>query len=247
MNSIPLISIVTITYNASATIEPTLVSVASQTFTDFEHIVVDGASSDETLAIARRFADVRILSERDNGLYDAMNKGIALAKGKYLLFLNAGDTFHNDKVLEIYAERAMKGDDIIYGDTVIVDSQRHIIGKRHLTAPVSLTFDSFSKGMLICHQAFMVRKEIAPQYDLKYRFSADYDWTVKCIQRADSRKCTNLNVIAIDYLSDGLTDKNKYKSLRERYHIMSEHYGKTRTFFNHIGFVFRAIGRKLHN
>lgn len=186
MDTQPLISIITITYNASRHILPTLESVAQQTYRNYEHIVVDGASTDDTLTIARHFDDLRILSEKDRGLYDAMNKGIALARGKYLLFLNAGDAFHSKQVLAAYADRAVKGDDIIYADTVIVDGARHIVGKRHLTAPQTLTVDSFAKGMLICHQAFMVRKELAPAYDEQYRFSADYDWTVRCIKAADA-------------------------------------------------------------
>lgn len=241
--STPLISIITITYNAETTIEPTLISVATQTFRNFEHIIVDGASTDGTLTIARKFEDLRILSERDKGLYDAMNKGLRMARGRYVLFLNAGDAFHNNETLRHYAERAMKGDDIIFGDTVIVDSNRHIIGKRHLNAPVHLTHDSFSKGMLICHQAFMVRRELAPEYDLSYRFSADYDWTVRCIASSDPGRCTNLNRITIDYLSAGMTDRNKFKSLKERYRIMARHYGHRRTFLNHLGFIFRAIRR----
>ncbi len=241
----PLISVITITYNASATIEPTLMSVATQTFRDYEHIIVDGASSDHTVDIARKFEDVRILSERDNGLYDAMNKGLDMARGRYVVFLNSGDTFHNKETLSRYAERALLGDDIIFGDTVIVDKYRHIIGKRHLTAPKVLTRDSFADGMLICHQAFMVRKELAPNYDTKYRFSADYDWTLKCIQAADMRKCTNLNSITIDYLSDGLTDNNKLASLRERFRIMAIHYGTFRTIRKHIGFIARALRRRL--
>ncbi|MDE6391954.1 MAG: glycosyltransferase [Muribaculaceae bacterium] len=245
MEKQPLISIITITFNAARTITPTLLSIAGQTFREFEHIIVDGASGDETLSIARRFPDTRILSEKDSGLYDAMNKGIRLARGKYLLFLNSGDAFHSKDVLSAYASRAERGDDIIYADTVIVDSARHIIGRRHLTAPASLTFRSFAKGMLVCHQAFMVRREIAPDYDLRYRFSADYDWTVRCIKNSDPRKCTNLDMIAIDYLSDGLTDKNKLRSLRERYRIMTRHYGAARTLANHVGFIFRAIGRRL--
>lgn len=241
----PLISIITITFNAERQLRPTLESVAQQSFRDFEHIVVDGASTDGTLTIARSYGDVRIMSERDRGLYDAMNKGIALAKGRYLLFLNAGDSLHNPHVLAAYADRAVKGDDIIFADTVIVDADRHITGRRHLSAPRSLTFNSFAKGMLICHQAFMVKREIAPDYDEQYRFSADYDWTIRCIAKSDPRRCTNLGIIAIDYLSDGLTDRNKLKSLRERFNIMAKHYGMTRTCLNHIGFIFRAIGRKL--
>ena len=98
METTPLITIITITYNAGKTISPTLMSVASQTFRNFEHIIVDGASGDNTLSIARSYPETRILSEKDNGLYDAMNKGIRLARGKYLLFLNAGDTFHSKDI-----------------------------------------------------------------------------------------------------------------------------------------------------
>lgn len=81
-----MISIITITYNAASTIEPTLMSVARQTWRGFEHIIVDGASSDDTLAMARRYPELRILSERDGGLYDAMNKGIDLALGQIPYF-----------------------------------------------------------------------------------------------------------------------------------------------------------------
>jgi len=244
MNTTPLISIITITFNAEKNIQPTLESVYRQNFRNYEHIIIDGASTDNTLSEARKYPDLRILSERDNGLYDAMNKGIGLSRGQYILFLNAGDTFHSGKTLDAYAERASKGDDIIYADTVIVDSDRHIIGPRHLTTPRTLTFESFAQGMLVCHQAFMVRKELAPLYDLQYRFSADYDWTVRCIRNSNPERCTNLGLIAIDYLSDGLTDQNKLKSLYERYRIMATHYGTARTLLNHVGFLFRAFGRK---
>ena len=110
-----MISIITITFNAEKTLRRTMESVANQTCRDYEHIVIDGASRDRTLAIARSYEGVRILSEPDRGLYDAMNKGIAMARGEYLLFLNAGDTFSGPEVLEAYAERTRKGDDIIFG------------------------------------------------------------------------------------------------------------------------------------
>lgn len=230
----PLISIITITFNAEKVLTPTVDSVAEQTFRDFEHIIVDGASTDATLDIARRNPDARILSERDNGLYDAMNKGIGMAKGRYLLFLNAGDSFRTPEILSMYAQRALAGDDIIYADTMIVDRERNDIAPRHHTAPEILTHDSFAKGMLICHQAFMVRREIVPLYDTGYRFSADYDWTVRCIDASSPLKNTNLHCYAINYLSDGLTDKNKYKSLLERFRIMCHHYGKLPTILHHI-------------
>ncbi|MDE7403296.1 MAG: glycosyltransferase [Muribaculaceae bacterium] len=243
MTTQPLISIITITFNAAAEIAPTLESVNQQTWCDFEHIIVDGASNDDTIGIVRAMSHARILSEPDRGLYDAMNKGIGLARGKYLLFLNAGDSFHSPDTLQAYAEAAMKGADIIYGDTEIVNSNRETIGPRHLSAPAILKEDSFADGMLICHQAFMVRKEIAPEYDLAYRFSADYDWCIKCILNSQPDKRVNLGRVTIDYLSDGMTDKNKLTSLRERYRIMSTHYGSMRTAINHLKFVWRAFRR----
>lgn len=233
----PLISIITITYNAAGVLGRTMKSVENQTFSDFEHLIVDGASTDNTLEIARKKPAIRILSEPDNGLYDAMNKGLDLARGKYILFLNAGDTFRSDEILARYAERAMMDDDIIYADTMVVNLDGQDIKPRHHTAPALLTKESFSKGMLVCHQAFMVKKSLAPKYDTEYRFSADYDWTVKCIANSDPGRNTNLNLIAINYLSDGLTDKNKLKSLRERYRIMCHHYGKLPTIIHHIKLI----------
>lgn len=243
----PLFSIITITFNAEKELTPTMKSVAQQTFRDFEHIIVDGASSDNTLGIARREGgrDLRIISEPDQGLYDAMNKGIRLAKGKFLIFLNAGDTFASPLILNEYARYATQKDvDIIYGDTVIVDSIGNILRPRHLSAPDSLTFESFSHGMLICHQAFCVRKSIAPAYDLNYRFSADYDWTIKCIKATSPERCRNLNMVTIHYLDAGMTEKNKRASLLERFNIMKKHYGLATAVSRHLEFIPRALARK---
>lgn len=239
----PLISIITITYNAAGVLRPTMDSVATQTMRDFEHIVIDGASKDSTVEIANSYPDTKVISETDKGLYDAMNKGLHRAKGKYVLFLNAGDSFHSPDTLSIYSTRCLKDDEIIAGDTVIVDSDRRILYPRHLSVPQRLDFKSFASGMMVCHQAFMVKRELAPDYDLAYKFSADYDWTANCLKNADPKKCTNLHCVTIDYLSDGMTDKNKWKSLAERFQIMAKHYGVGATILRHIGFVGRALIR----
>ncbi len=244
----PLFSIVTITFNAAETLRPTMESVAVQSFRDMEHIVVDGASTDDTLSVARKYGrvDARIVSEPDNGLYDAMNKGLRLARGKYVIFLNAGDSFASPDTLSLYADEAISGDpDIIFGDTVIVDKDRRILRDRHLCAPETLTADSFSHGMLICHQAFCVKRELAPEYDLKYRFSADYDWTIKCIKNSDPSKCVNLHAVTIHYLDEGMTEKNKRASLLERFDVMKNHYGLGTAILRHVGFIPRALIRKL--
>ena len=245
MSNPPLISVITVTYNAGKVIDKTLESLKSQTFQDFEHLVIDGASKDNTLDLIRTncLPQTRVISEPDNGLYDAMNKGLDLARGKYVIFLNAGDAFHSDDTLKNYAEAADQDEEIIYGDTVVVDREGKYIGPRHLSVPEKLDKNSFSKGMLICHQAFMVKRDLAPKYDLSYRFSADYDWCVKCISAGNPSRFKNLRKVTVDYLSDGLTDKNKIKSLKERFRIMKKHYGLPKTVSRHIQFILRAIIR----
>lgn len=246
MDGRPQISVITITYNAADTLPITMQSVAEQTFTDFEHLVIDGASTDDTILIARKMGtpSLRIVSEPDKGLYDAMNKGVKMSRGRYLIFLNSGDKFHSADTLQSYASAIVsRNPDIIYGDTDIVDKDGNRIGPRHLSAPEILTVDSFSKGMLICHQAFMVRKDIAPLYDTDYRFSADYDWCIRCIKGSRAGDRVNLKRVTIDYLADGMTDHNKKASLMERFKIMAEHYGTFKAIGAHLSFIPRAIKR----
>lgn len=261
-DSAPLISVITITYNAASVIRPTLQSLNSQTFRNFEHLVIDGASKDDTVSIVRGMCpDSIIRSEPDRGLYDAMNKGLRAAKGKYLLFLNAGDALHTPDTLRHYADAArlngknpLNADenadsrqlyaDIIYGDTIVVDSGRNFVKPRHLSVPERLTFRSFANGMLVCHQAFMVRRDLAPEYDLQYRYSADYEWTLRCLKAADPDHNVNLHTVTIDYLSDGMTDKNHSASLKERYRIMCRYYGTIPTLLRHIRFLLRHLSKK---
>lgn len=243
----PLFSIITITFNAAKELPATLDSVAAQTFHDFEHLIIDGASKDDTVEIARRSGidNMRIKSEPDKGLYDAMNKGIREAQGEFLIFLNAGDAFHSPDSLRQIAETAANNPeaDVVYGQTQIVDANRQFIAMRHLTAPERLTFDSFKHGMLVCHQAFVVRRSIAEPYDLRYRFSADYEWCLRCLRRMRGAAYTGTTLI--DYLADGLTDKNHKASLKERYHIMCDYYGTLPTVVRHIGFFVRQLRRRL--
>ena len=244
----PLFSIITICYNAAETIERTLESVDCQTFGDYEHLIVDGASTDKTvdMVIARANPRRRLISERDNGLYDAMNKGIVNTSGKYLIFLNAGDKFHDSGILDAIAETISSNGSpgIVYGQTDIVDNNGCRIGPRHLSAPSTLTFRSFASGMLVCHQAFVALRRIAPKFDTGYRFSADYKWCVECLK--NSRCNVGLTVtVFIDYLNEGVTTKNRIPSLIERFKIMSFYYGFLPTVFRHAGFVFRALKRRL--
>lgn len=235
----PLFSIITITFNAAGTLPATLRSVERQTFTDYEYLIVDGASTDGTIAIARHSAAVSsVTSEPDKGLYDAMNKGLRKVRGCYLVFLNAGDAFHEPDTLQKIADSIEKTDpDIVYGETALVDSERCFISMRRLQAPERLSVKSFRMGMLVCHQAFIVRREIAPEYDLRYRFSADFDWCIRCMQMA--KMITHTHEVLIDYLNEGVTTANRKASLRERYEIMCRYYGTLPTFLRHLWFAVR--------
>lgn len=246
----PLFAIITPTYMAAHTIERTLDSVDSQSFTDYEHIVVDGAGGDATLELvgSRPNPRRRVMSEPDRGLYDAMNKGIGATTGRYLIFLNAGDKFHGPDTLERIARAIADNDSlgIVYGQTVIVDDEGGNPRPRHLTAPDTLTLKSFADGMLVCHQAFVALRRIAGFYDLRYRFSADYEWCVRCLQHSRRNIGLTHGEPLVDYLDGGLTTKNRFRSLRERFAIMSYYYGFFPTVMRHFRFAVRALRRKFN-
>ena len=249
MSDSPLFTIITVTFNAESTISPTLKSIENQTFTDFQYLVVDGLSQDATLDVVKKagIKNADIICEKDSGLYDAMNKGLHYAKGQYLIFLNAGDSFHAPDTLQKIASTIKQNGypDITYGQTIIVNSEREKIANRHLTAPRNLTFDSFKNGMLVCHQAFIAKRSITEDYNLKYRYSADYEWCIRCLKK--SQKNVYIDDILIDYLNEGVTTANFKKSLKERYKIMCKYYGTLSTLLRHIKFLFRHLIRKIHS
>ena len=127
----PKFSIITVTYNAGKVLEDTIQSVVFQTYRNVEYIIVDGGSTDQTIEIANKYRDriSQIISEPDKGLYDAMNKGIRMATGDYLCFLNAGDELHENETLQkmVHTLNGNKLPDVIYGETAIVDEEGHFL------------------------------------------------------------------------------------------------------------------------
>lgn len=243
----PTFSVITVCFNAADTIEDTIQSVIAQTYHHVEYIIVDGASTDGTLRIIDRYRNriARVISEPDRGLYDAMNKGMALATGDYLCFLNAGDSFHEDDTLQQMTHQ-LKADaelpDVLYGETQLVDREGHFIRMRRLSVPDRLTWRSFRQGMLVCHQAFFAKRTLARPYDLQYRFSADFDWCIRVMKQ--SRTLQRIPLTLIDYLHEGLTTRNHRASLRERFHIMARHYGFVSTLLHHAWFALRLLTKK---
>ena len=244
------ISIITVTYNAASVLKRTLDSVKAQSWQQIEHLIIDGASKDETISMAGTYKaqcpyEVVTLSEPDKGLYDAMNKGLRLATGDYLVFLNAGDTLHAADTLETIVRSAQPLPGVLYGDTAITDEQGNFLHLRRLRPPKKLSWKSFRQGMLVCHQAFYALTDIAKDlpYDSRYRYSADVDWCIRVMKEAQKRQFPLVNTQAIlaDYQEEGQTTIHHRDSLKERFDVMRRHYGLFTTVIMHVWFVFRQL------
>lgn len=231
-----LLSIITVCLNSEAKIVPTIESIKKQTFKDYEYILIDGASSDNSVLVARRFVSeiskMSIFSEKDEGVYDAMNKGIQKAKGDYIYFLNAGDTLYNSNVLEKCAEYLRESYDICYGK---IQTGRMIEGY-----PDKLTiFYLIFHEKMICHQAIFAKRRLLEEirFNKEFLICADRDWLIKAIKNGASYKYMSQIIIA-DYEQFGLSsqfEKFKLESLQ----IAKEQGGIIAMIFVYIKHLFR--------
>jgi glycosyltransferase involved in cell wall biosynthesis len=233
-NSKPLITIITVVYNSERLIEQTILSVLNQTYPNIEFIIIDGKSKDNTIEIIKKY-EPRLafwISEPDKGLYDAMNKGLLKAMGDYVCFLNSGDKFYSNDTLEKAFSNLNVLPDILYGETMIVGVGGEEIGLRRLKAPENLTWKSFKDGMLVCHQSFYVRRELAESYNINYKIASDFDWILRILKKAQS--IYNTKLILTRFLDGGLNKSNIPRALIERFSIMAKHYGLFPTIFRHL-------------
>jgi glycosyltransferase involved in cell wall biosynthesis len=251
-----LFSIVTVTLNAKKALERTVNSVLEQSFRQIEHVIIDGGSTDGTTEMISDFnsqlsilnseiLNLKYLSERDNGIYDAMNKALRIATGDYVWFLNAGDALKSPSTVADVAAvcEANNLPDVIYGETDLTDANGRFLAPRRLKAPTQLNWRSFRFGMLVCHQAFIVKRSLAPEYNVNYRFSADFDWCIRCLKNADTVVNTGLRLVNYQY--EGATTANRWASLKERYNIMCAHYGAYLTILRHLWFAIRFYWSKM--
>jgi glycosyltransferase involved in cell wall biosynthesis len=233
--STPKISIITVVFNGEDHIGRTVSSVINQSYKQIEYIIIDGDSTDGTLEVIAGYEGVDLLvSEPDRGLYDAMNKGMEAATGDYVWFLNSGDQIYSPDTVEkvVYGMEGMP--DIIYGGTMIIDKDQNEIGDRRLKPPRELNWKSFRQGMVVCHQSFIVKRELAPQYNLEYRLSSDYDWAIRALKGAV--RIHNSHLILSRFLEGGLTENNIRAGLKERFAIMRHFYGLIPTVLRHFLF-----------
>lgn len=242
----PKLSIITITYQAEAYIERTLRSVFEQGCAEeIDYIVVDGASKDRTLEIieANKVQINQVISEKDNGIYDAMNKGMQRAKGEYILFLNAGDTFASATTLKNILLELKENPDVLYGEAVFVNNEGLSLGLRSEVTPhrlpAQLSWRDFKYGMLVCHQAFIARRSIGPLFNLEYRLSSDIDWEIQVLKKS------NLILKSSDpicnYLMGGASVQNLKRSWKERYLVLKSHFGFLPNLINHLVIITRGL------
>ena len=243
------VSIISVTYNAAQWIERTMTSVLNQTCKDYEYIVIDGASTDNTMQVVRRYEPLfegrmRYISEPDNGLYFAMNKGIVMAKGDFLWFMNAGDEVYADTTLQQVKDAFALSPDkdkanIIYGKALTADASGKTIGEYHKQAPEKLTEKSLLDGLVVCHQAMLVRRFVAPMYNTDYRIAADYDWVIRLT------RISEMNIYTGNYLcrflADGLSQRNYRRSWKERFTVMRRQFGLVPALIAHLKIALRYI------
>ena len=210
-------SVVTITYNAAQVLQPTLDSVLMQDYPHVEHLIIDGASTDNTVAIAEAYR--KQSGEAENG--------------HTVLAAVVGDGEERPAVL--------------FGDTDIIDGKGNFLCHRRLTPPARLTWRSFRYGMLVCHQAFYARTDIARSlpYDTAYRYSADVDWCIRVMKEGERRGLLlrNIHAVVADYVQEGQTTLHHKESLRERFDVMRRHYGLLQTVLLHAWFAVRSLVR----
>ena len=236
----PKLSVITIVYNNVKDIERTMLSVLNQTYPHIEYLIIDGDSNDGTKDIVFKYENrlSQFISEKDKGIYDAMNKGLALATGDYVLFMNSGDEIYSPvTVKEVFD--AAPGADIYYGETEMYDEQWKSLGQRRHQAPETFDWHSFKHGMSISHQAIYVKRSLAVPYDLQYQYSADIDWIIKVAKNASS--IVNTNSYVAKYLVGGVSKQKHLASLKERFRIFSKYYGLIPNLVNHLWIAINLV------
>lgn len=212
-----LLSIVTVCFNSEKTIIRTIESVLNQTFTNYEYIFIDGLSSDKTNEIINSYKEKFIskgipvihISEKDNGIYDAMNKAAKLASGKWINYMNSDDYFYNDNILEsIFNDINNYNYDVIYGDTCFIKENRKYIER-------GKDINTIIKHIPFCPQSTFVKTSLQKKYNFncKYKISADYDFFLRLY--LDQRKYVYINKTIANFSFGGASNCNLINTYNE--------------------------------
>ncbi len=239
------LSIVTIAYNNLDGLKKTLEIFLDGKYADrVEHVIVDGGSSDGTREFLEKLKlSATWVSEKDTGIYNAMNKGLAMAKGDYVWFLNSGDYVHDGRTLELVLNALDRHPDALYGETMMVSPSGREMGTRSEIStrklPETLHWKSFSMGMNVGHQSFIIRRQLAVPYDETYRYVSDIDWMIFCLKQC--RTVVNLKTVLACFTLEGFSSANRKASNLERYKVLKKHYGWLPNLLAHAGIIMRKL------
>lgn len=242
----PLFSVITINYNNLRGLLRTYESVQKQTArAQIQWIVVDGNSGDGSADFLRSHAsDIDVLLiEKDKGIYDAMNKGLALAEAPYVWFMNSGDVIYSGDVAEKLSTLTTTQPDVLFGDTMFIDENGRDIGLisqlKPQRFPEKLDKWSFRFGMNLCHQSFIAKKSICPDYDLQYRQAADVDWIIRILEKNPVN--IRFEGVIAGFETGGSSAQHEKKAWKERFSVLSKHYGFLPNCINHAWIVLRRL------
>lgn len=241
----PVFSIITVVFNGEKHLPGTVESVRNQTYPHIEYLIIDGGSKDGTLDLINEYAGamphLHWISEKDKGLYDAMNKGLRMATGDFVWFLNCGDHLHAIDTVEKAAAMVTPETGVLYGETMLVDEARTPAGIMSALStrplPVKLHWRNYLGGMLVVHQSFVARRSLAPEY-IENNLCADYDWCIKILKQ--SRENIHTGLILTDYLMGGMSKQRHRQSLKDRFAVMRQHFGLPLSLLAHAWILLRA-------
>jgi len=230
MNTPPKFSIITVCFNEAGSIRDTCESVCSQTFADFEWIVIDGGSTDGTLDILAEYKSQIscLISEQDSGIYHAMNKGVSFATGEYLVFMNGGDCFFDAEVLATVAEAQQK--DVIFGDTVSLTYEGATKRRRFSGLGSPRLF--LQKKRMMPHQASYIKRELFERhggYNESYVIAGDYDLFVRFLSIGRA-SCVHIDKPLAVFAEGGLAGRPEMNALRraENHRVRFEYFPRYR-------------------
>jgi glycosyltransferase involved in cell wall biosynthesis len=249
----PTFSIVTVVFNGEQWLEQTILSVKNQTYPYIEYIIVDGKSTDGSMDIVKKYAalmpNLKYISEKDQGIYDAMNKGQKMATCDFIWYMNAGDEIYSPETVENLIKKITPATDVIFGETMLIDENRQPIGTMSELSTRKLPkkafrYTEYLKGMLVVHQSFLARRTHCNPFIVD-NLCADFDWCIELVKSA--RDMAPANQILSKYLTGGVSKQRHNRSLRDRYWVMQRHFGHIRTIITHVRIVFRSIWHRITN